>query len=48
MYGTGRFHFKAKVQSFAPPARFVKGLRGDVNVLGSKPFLKFMEKNKEE
>ena len=48
MYGTGRFHFKAKVQSFAPPARFVKGLRGDVNVLGSKPFLKFLEKNKEE
>jgi predicted DNA-binding transcriptional regulator YafY len=48
MYGTGRFHFKAKVQSFAPPARFVKGLRGDVNVLGSKPFVKFLEKNKEE
>jgi predicted DNA-binding transcriptional regulator YafY len=48
MYGTGRFHFKAKVQSFLPPARFVKGLPQDVIVLGSKPFLKFLQKKEIE
>jgi predicted DNA-binding transcriptional regulator YafY len=47
MYGTGRFYFKAKVQSFLAPARFVKGLENDVNVLGSKPFIRFLKSNKE-
>jgi len=47
MYGTGRFHFKAKVQSFLAPSRFVKGLEKDVVVLGSKPFIRFLQKNKE-
>jgi len=48
MYGTGRFHFKVKVQSFLPPARFVKGMEQDVIVLGSKPFIQFLKKNKEK
>lgn len=47
MYSTGRFHFKAKVQSFLPPARFVKGLEHDVVVLGSKPFIRFLQKKEE-
>lgn len=35
-----RYHFKARVQSYLPPARFALGMPNDVVVLGDEGFLK--------
>jgi proteasome accessory factor C len=41
--GGKRFVFKAKVQAFEGPARFVKGFGKDVRVVGSNDFKKFLK-----
>ncbi len=42
--GTQHYHFKAKVQSFLAPSRFVLGYRSEVEVVGSKEFEKYIDK----
>jgi proteasome accessory factor C len=39
---------KAQVQSFKAPARFVKGLEKDIEVLGSKAFINYLKKIKSD
>ena len=41
----GRYHFKAEVQSFKAPARFVLGFTEEIKVTGSKEFVKHLNKN---
>jgi predicted DNA-binding transcriptional regulator YafY len=41
---TGKYYFKANVQSFQAPGRFVLGFLEEVQVLGSKEFIKFIQK----
>jgi len=41
---TNNYHFKAMVQSFKAPGRFVLGFYEDVQVLGSKEFLGYIKK----
>jgi hypothetical protein len=41
---TGKYHFKAPVQSFQAPGRFVMGFLEEVRVLGSKEFIRFIQK----
>jgi hypothetical protein len=41
---TGKYHFKSKVQSFLAPGRFVMGFSEDVNVIGSKEFVRYVQK----
>lgn len=42
--GSKQFHFKAKVQSFKAPGRFVLGFTPEVEVLGSKAFESYIKK----
>ncbi len=37
------YHLKIKVQGFMAPARFVKGMKDDVKVLGSKAFIDYLK-----
>ncbi len=37
---TNKYHFKARVESFKGPARFVRGIQDEIKVLGSKAFLR--------
>ena len=41
---TNKYHFKANVQSFKAPGRFVMGFYEDVEVLGSKEFILYIQK----
>ena len=41
---TGKYYFKANVQSFKAPGRFVLGFLEEVQVLGSKEFIRFIQK----
>jgi hypothetical protein len=41
---SGKYYFKAQVQSFLAPGRFVMGFSDEVNVVGSKEFLQFIKK----
>ena len=41
---TGRYYFKANVQSFKAPARFVMGFLDEVQVVGSKEFLRHIQR----
>jgi len=38
-----RYQFKVHVQSFLAPGRFVLGFRDDIKVIGSQPFLKYLQ-----
>jgi predicted DNA-binding transcriptional regulator YafY len=40
---TGQYYFKAKVQSFKAPSRFVLGFLEEVQVVGSKEFIKYVQ-----
>jgi predicted DNA-binding transcriptional regulator YafY len=40
----GKYYFKANVQSFQAPGRFVMGFLEEVQVLGSKEFIRFIQK----
>lgn len=40
--GGKRFVFKAKVQAYEGPARFVKGFADDVSIIGSEAFIQFL------
>jgi proteasome accessory factor C len=41
---TGKYYFKANVQSYQAPGRFVMGFLEEVQVLGSKEFIRFIQK----
>jgi proteasome accessory factor C len=41
---TGKYYFKANVQSFQAPGRFVMGFLEDVQVLGSKEFVRYVQR----
>ena len=41
---TGKYYFKANVQSFQTPGRFVLGFLEKLQVLGSKEFIRFIQK----
>ena len=41
---TGKYHFKAPVQSFLAPGRFVMGFSEEVQVIGSKEFVRYIQK----
>ena len=41
---TGKYYFKANVQSFQAPGRFVLGFLEEVDVVGSKEFIRFIQK----
>lgn len=41
---SGKYHFKSKVQSFLAPGRFVMGFSEEVNVIGSKEFVRYIQK----
>ena len=41
---TSKYFFKANVQSFQAPGRFVMGFLEEVQVLGSKEFIRFIQK----
>lgn len=41
---TEKYYFKAKVQSFKAPGRFVLGFLEDVRVLGSKEFIRYINR----
>ena len=41
---TDKYYFKANVQSFKAPGRFVLGFLEEVKVLGSKDFIRFIQK----
>jgi hypothetical protein len=41
---TGKYYFKAKVQSFKAPSRFVLGFLEEVQVVGSKEFVKYVQR----
>jgi predicted DNA-binding transcriptional regulator YafY len=40
----GKYYFKANVQSFQAPGRFVLGFLEEVQVVGSKEFIRFIQK----
>lgn len=42
--GNQRFKLKVNVQSFKAPARFVNGLKSEINVIGSKAFIAYLKK----
>jgi len=39
------YHFKARVQDFLAPGRFVAGIRDHITVLGSEGFVDFIASN---
>lgn len=39
---TGKYYFKANVQSFKAPGRFVMGFKKEVEVIGSKEFVRYI------
>lgn len=39
-----RYKLKVNVQSFKAPARFVNGLKSEINVIGSKAFIAYLKK----
>ena len=41
---TDRYYFIAKVQSFQAPGRFVLGFLEDVKVVGSKDFIRYIDR----
>lgn len=41
--GSEQYLFKTKVQSYKAPARFVLGLKSDIEVLGDKGFIQFLD-----
>lgn len=41
---TGKYYFKANVQSFKAPGRFVMGFIKEVQVLGSKEFVRYIQR----
>jgi hypothetical protein len=41
---SGKYYFKAQVQSFLAPGRFVLGFSEEVNVIGSKEFVRYIKK----
>jgi predicted DNA-binding transcriptional regulator YafY len=41
---TGKYYFKANVQSFKAPGRFVMGFIKEVEVLGSKEFIRYIQR----
>lgn len=41
---TDRYTFTAKVQSFGPPGRFVRGFPEEVRVTGSKEFIRYLKR----
>jgi predicted DNA-binding transcriptional regulator YafY len=41
---TGKYYFKANVQSFKAPGRFVMGFLEEIQVIGSVDFIKYMDK----
>jgi len=41
---TGKYYFKANVQSYQAPGRFVMGFLEEAQVLGSKEFIRFIQK----
>lgn len=41
---SGKYHFKSKVQSFLAPGRFVMGFSEEVQVIGSKEFVRYIQK----
>ncbi len=43
---TNKYHFKANVQSFKAPGRFVMGFLEELQVLGSKEFVRYVSKIK--
>ena len=43
-----RFSFRAKVQSFMAPGRFVLGLPEDIQVIGSKEFVRYINQSTEK
>lgn len=42
--GSKRYHFKARVQSFKAPARFVLGFQEEADLIGSKEFIRYVSK----
>jgi hypothetical protein len=42
--GTSKYNFKANVQSFKAPSRFVLGFLEEVKVVGSKNFVKYVQR----
>jgi hypothetical protein len=41
---SGKYYFKATVQSFLAPGRFVLGFLEEVKVIGSKEFVRHIQK----
>ena len=41
---TGKYYFKASVQSFKAPGRFVMGFLEEVKVVGSKEFIRYIQR----
>jgi proteasome accessory factor C len=41
---SGKYYFKAQVQSFLAPGRFVMGFSEEVQVIGSKEFVRYVQK----
>ena len=41
---TGKYYFKANVQSFKAPGRFVLGFLEEVQVIGSKEFVRYIQR----
>ena len=39
-----KYYFKAKVQSYLAPGRFVLGFSEEVKVIGSKEFVRYVQK----
>lgn len=44
LLNSGKYHFKSKVQSFLAPGRFVMGFSEEVQVIGSKEFVRYIQK----
>jgi proteasome accessory factor C len=45
---SGKYYFKAKVQSFKAPGRFVMGFFEEIKVVGSKEFLRYIQRLKQK
>jgi hypothetical protein len=41
---TGKYYFKANVQSFKAPGRFVMGFLEEIQVIGSKEFVQYIQR----
>jgi hypothetical protein len=41
---TGKYYFQANVQSYKAPSRFVMGFLEDVHVIGSKEFMRYIQR----